>query len=196
MKALKLLCEHGCVAFERSVQPDLLSYVRSRASDPLPDGRTHTFADHELPAVERLLCPAPIAELRDAVFGRPVPWTLARSISHLEEPGWHRDRGIKTSIEPGGFTYLNILVALVDFTKENGATELMLGSHRPLSPSNPYRSVTALMPAGSALVFFGSATFHKTGVNRTQSRRWALRLRYEGANVLTAEQLASSQPDC
>lgn len=60
-------------------------------------------------------------------------------------------------------------MALVDFTRENGATRLIPGSHQWELERTPEESegVYAEMPAGSAVIYLGS-TIHGGGANSTQ----------------------------
>jgi ectoine hydroxylase-related dioxygenase (phytanoyl-CoA dioxygenase family) len=62
------------------------------------------------------------------------------------------------------------IIALNDFKKENGATRVILGSHRWDSTRklDPNEAVSAEMPAGSALIYLGS-TLHGAGKNTTES---------------------------
>ena len=64
--------------------------------------------------------------------------------------------------------------ALTDFTPENGATRIVPGSHRfdhiPGKGEVTDGWVEAVMPAGSVLVYDGSA-WHGGGANRTDERR-------------------------
>jgi ectoine hydroxylase-related dioxygenase (phytanoyl-CoA dioxygenase family) len=64
------------------------------------------------------------------------------------------------------------VIALRDFTAENGATRLVPGSHRwPLDRQpEPDEIVAAEMPAGSAVVYLGS-TIHGGGPNTTKDQR-------------------------
>lgn len=60
------------------------------------------------------------------------------------------------------------MIALVDFTRHNGATRVIPGSHRwPLERVPEEReTVAAAMPAGSAVIYLGS-TIHGAGANAT-----------------------------
>ncbi|MHB8465269.1 MAG: phytanoyl-CoA dioxygenase family protein [Acidimicrobiales bacterium] len=64
------------------------------------------------------------------------------------------------------------IIALVDFTADNGATRIAPGSHRwePERQAAPDELVAAEMPAGSAVIYLGSTT-HAGGANTT-SDRW------------------------
>ena len=70
------------------------------------------------------------------------------------------------------------VIAFVDFTKENGATRVVPGSHRwpdrwltaaeqhALLPTDPDQIAYAEMPAGSAVIYSGG-TIHSGGANST-----------------------------
>ncbi len=64
------------------------------------------------------------------------------------------------------------LYALSDFTRENGGTRVVPGSHRwpPDRKPAPDEIVQAEMPAGSGLMYLGS-TLHGGGANRTANER-------------------------
>ena len=63
------------------------------------------------------------------------------------------------------------IVALVDFTQENGATALLPGSHLWKKDRQPQESEIAYaeMKAGSAVIYLGS-TLHAGGANQTQEQ--------------------------
>ena len=71
---------------------------------------------------------------------------------------------------------IGVIWALDDFTEENGGTRVALGSHRFLRAWHaPVVSecVSAVMPRGSALFYFGS-TWHGGGENRSSVPRAGL----------------------
>ena len=82
---------------------------------------------------------------------------------------------LMTDIEP----QLNTMLALTDFTKENGATRVAPGStklpHDEEPPEEAYLS--AEMTAGSMLVFTGSV-FHGAGANESEGARMGLNIDY------------------
>jgi len=69
--------------------------------------------------------------------------------------------------------------AMSDFTKENGATLLVPGSHRwPADrKAEPHEVVSAEMPQGSMLVWLGG-TFHGAGANTSDGWRYGIILTY------------------
>lgn len=75
---------------------------------------------------------------------------------------------------------INAVWALSDFTVDNGATQVVPGSHR-FDQFPPYGSeqetVPAIMKAGS-IMLFDSALWHKGGANTTGSRRYAVSCYY------------------
>jgi ectoine hydroxylase-related dioxygenase (phytanoyl-CoA dioxygenase family) len=84
--------------------------------------------------------------------------------------------------------YLNVMIALDDFTEANGATRVVPGSHR--WPDNPplattadvddaahFDSIAVEMPRGSVCFILGS-TYHGAGANHTPDARHAMTLAY------------------
>ncbi|MEM9515861.1 MAG: phytanoyl-CoA dioxygenase family protein [Actinomycetota bacterium] len=91
------------------------------------------------------------------------------------EPGQylHRDVGnwpiVHSLGKDGPEAILSIMLALDDFTEENGATRVVPGSHRWDDfnvEADAAETVGAVMPAGSALMYTGK-TIHGGGANTT-----------------------------
>ena len=80
----------------------------------------------------------------------------------------HRDELVWVHLPaPHPTVQLATMVALVDFTAENGATLVVPGSHRGHGhESSDSPAVAAEMAAGSAVVYLGS-TLHGAGANQT-----------------------------
>ena len=75
---------------------------------------------------------------------------------------------------------VNAIWALSDFTNDNGATRIVPGSHKYASSpqyGQHYDAVTAIMPAGSVMLF-DSALWHGGGANTSEARRFALSCAY------------------
>jgi ectoine hydroxylase-related dioxygenase (phytanoyl-CoA dioxygenase family) len=81
----------------------------------------------------------------------------------------HRDEDVWIHVpRPHGELQLASMLALVDFTRENGATCLAPGSHRWPRGRQPGEDELAYaeMPAGSAVIYLGS-TIHAGGANES-----------------------------
>ena len=89
----------------------------------------------------------------------------------------HRDDGIYPEVFHRALPELNCLVhgmwAVTDFTKDNGATTLVPGSHRwadrERAPQE-HELTQAIMPKGSVALYLG-ATYHGGGENRSNTHR-------------------------
>ncbi len=92
----------------------------------------------------------------------------------------HADDGTLPLPRPHPPYTCTAIVALTNFTTENGATHFVPGSHarerRPL-PGEQAETQQAVMPAGSALVYHGSL-WHGGGANRSAARRLAIVVNY------------------
>ena len=107
-----------------------------------------------------------------------------------DEQWLHRDEAVWSDLpRPGPEVQLATVIAFVDFTRENGATRIVPGSHRwpdrALSPAEqmtgpqpaPEQIAYAEMPAGSAVVYLGG-TIHAGGANVTETPRRGAHLSY------------------
>jgi ectoine hydroxylase-related dioxygenase (phytanoyl-CoA dioxygenase family) len=85
----------------------------------------------------------------------------------------HRDEAVWIHLpRPHPEVQLASVIALVDFTADNGATRVAPGSHRwePDRAATPEELVPAEMAAGSAVIYLGS-TIHAGGANVTADER-------------------------
>jgi ectoine hydroxylase-related dioxygenase (phytanoyl-CoA dioxygenase family) len=88
----------------------------------------------------------------------------------------HRDDSIYPIRMPGIECQASVMWALEDFTLENGATRVVPGSHRWVSPRMPNDDDTVIqapMPKGSALFYLGSV-WHGGGANKSNRARAGL----------------------
>jgi ectoine hydroxylase-related dioxygenase (phytanoyl-CoA dioxygenase family) len=119
------------------------------------------------------------------------------NIGHLLQRGpgsedqWlHRDEAVWSDVpKPAPELQLASVIAFVDFTRANGATRVVPGSHRwpdrALSPAEqmssppptPEQIAYAEMPAGSAVIYLGG-TIHGGGANTTDIPRRGAHLSY------------------
>ncbi len=86
---------------------------------------------------------------------------------------------------------VQIMIAISDFTEENGGTLVIPGSHLWDEQRKPERSlaVSTVMKAGTALIFIGS-TFHAGGHNRTADQyRTGLTIALDASNVRQEENM-------
>lgn len=112
-------------------------------------------------------------------------WLLSTFQSIRLWPGesaqpWHTDDAFYDIPRPRGRLAVSAIWAFEDFGPDNGATELVPGSHRWASPEPPAGdrgAVPALMPAGSVLLFDG-ALLHRGGANRSSRTRLAVSPQY------------------
>ncbi|MFN8643386.1 MAG: phytanoyl-CoA dioxygenase family protein [Candidatus Binatia bacterium] len=153
-------------------------------------GRSRAFA------VDAMCAPALLA-LCDRVL---LPWCARYqlNIGHLlqrgpgaEEQLLHRDEAVWSDLPSRGAMELQLasVIALVDFTHDNGATRVVPGSHRwpdralrpveqALAPPPAAELITsAEMPAGSAVVYTGGV-IHGGGANVTATPRRGAHLSY------------------
>lgn len=109
----------------------------------------------------------------------------------------HRDETIWAHLpSPHPDVMVASLIALVDFTEENGATVLAPGSHRwdRTREATEADLVAAEMPAGSAVVYLGSV-IHAAGSNTTDDQwRRGMHLSYAVGWLRTEENHCLSVP--
>ena len=94
---------------------------------------------------------------------------------------------------------LEVMWALTDFSAENGATHVVLGSHRDDPRGGPRAfseaTIQATMPKGSALIWTGWSV-HGAGINRSSSRRIGMNINYALAFLAQEEnQLLACPPE-
>lgn len=108
-------------------------------------------------------------------------WILYAFTSSSLPPGetnyGHRLHVDSPRFIPGYPTNMGVMWALDDFLAQNGATEVLPGSHaNPLEPAAEFfeRHKVVLTAAQGAMIVFNARLFHRSGVNRTQEWRHAL----------------------
>lgn len=142
-------------------------------------GRSRVFATEILThPVYRALC--------DAVL-LPSCARYQLNLAHVLDRGpgsaqqlIHRDELVWVHLpKPHPEVQLASVIALVDFTADNGATRVIPGSHRWPEDRWPTDDelIAAEMPAGSAVVYLGS-TLHCGGPNVSEERRRGMHVSY------------------
>ena len=185
----------GGVIVEGLLAPDALARLNAEL-DPLLDGvapdrdflnpalawffgkRTRhltAVTTHSRVFVDELLCHPTLLGVCDEIL-LPSCARYQLNLAHVLDRGpgadaqlLHRDQLVWVHVpRPHPELQLASVVALVDFTEENGATRLVPGSHRwPLERApEESEAVAAEMPAGSAVIYLGS-TIHGGGANRS-----------------------------
>lgn len=96
--------------------------------------------------------------------------------------GWHQDDALGAPPAPRPVQGVSTIWALDDFTAENGATDVVPGSHRWEHPALPQqemddRAVPLEMSAGSVAIFPGTL-YHRGGANRSKGYRLGLTIQY------------------
>jgi ectoine hydroxylase-related dioxygenase (phytanoyl-CoA dioxygenase family) len=123
--------------------------------------------------------------IMDAILGPNCDWyqlNLTQAVRvHPQERQQvpHRDDEMWPCTKNGIEYAVNVMWALSDFTRENGATLLWRGSHcaPPTRPVQHEQATVAEMTRGSALVYLGSIT-HCAGANLTQQPRTGVIISY------------------
>lgn len=110
----------------------------------------------------------------------------------------HRDDTVFLWRHPlyGREARVQVMVAISDFTRENGGTLVIPGSHKWDDERAPLRSeaISTEMAAGSALIFLGS-TYHAGGRNETASElRTGLTMAFDAANLRQEENMYLALP--
>jgi ectoine hydroxylase-related dioxygenase (phytanoyl-CoA dioxygenase family) len=137
------------------------------------------------PSFRNLVINETVLDSVEAVLGEGflLSGTTSMHIGPGETPQLlHADDGMITLPRPHPATMVTTLWALTEFTKDNGATRFIPGSHkRPAivpSPEEESEVVCAEMPAGSVLVMHASL-WHGGGPNSTSDvQRYGLSIQY------------------
>jgi ectoine hydroxylase-related dioxygenase (phytanoyl-CoA dioxygenase family) len=98
-----------------------------------------------------------------------------------QQQAWHTDDAFYFAPRPHALPMgVSVMWAIEDFTADNGATEVIPGSHRwgmDHPEQRDHDTHVAAMPAGSAIVF-DAALWHRGGANRTSGTRLAISPQY------------------
>lgn len=192
---LARLLDEGYVVLHDLLSPSSLAAVREQL-DPYLQGEypgRNEFEGLRSERVYGLLDKAPaIAELvgHERTLGLidrvlEPNYLLSACLAIDLHPGetaqaWHYDDAFVTIPKPRPAYSASTIWAIDDFTAENGATEVIPGSHRwadePVQGDHD-DAVTVEMSAGSVVVFLGT-TVHRGGANRSTGDRLAITPQY------------------
>jgi ectoine hydroxylase-related dioxygenase (phytanoyl-CoA dioxygenase family) len=188
----------GYTILERAIEPDLIDLIaqdllrieNERAIGPaqnlfegfrtvriynlLAFGAPYDrIADHDrtIPIVERVTGRGSLVSSMSSI-----------AINQDETPQpWHADDQHIPLPRPHVPIVCNTMWAITDFTKENGATRLVPGSHQSTDFPPPFGdidgAISAEMPRGSVLVYNGSL-WHGGGANTSGTRRVGVAMNY------------------
>ena len=193
---LALLDRDGYVVHERAVDGGVLDRIRAELAPWLGPGAhrgRNDFEGYETNRVYALLAKAPsVAELVEH------PWVVSM-LDAVLEPNYLLSANLAINLLPGETAQrvhiddafyklpwprpmmsVSTIWAIDDFTADNGATEIIPGSHRwdgtePASDDAAVRPV--LMPAGSVVLFAGTL-WHRGGANHSDRPRLAITPQY------------------
>ncbi|MEQ8486992.1 MAG: phytanoyl-CoA dioxygenase family protein [Pseudomonadales bacterium] len=196
---LERIRSQGYTVMERLLDDAALARLRDELS-PWLQGRLFGRNDFEGTRTERvyaLLAKAPsvsvliehpdVLALVDALL--PPNYLLSAALAinlhpgetaqdfHIDDAAGGRDHPMFT--RPRDMLGVSTIWAIDDFTADNGATEVVPGSHRwgPERRPTDAEAVPVLMPAGSVLVFAGNL-IHRGGANRSGRCRLAITPQY------------------
>lgn len=195
---MKVLAEDAAVIIDGLMTPDLLARVRTEIMpfvEATPPGRDE-FTGRHTTRTGALVARSPAC--RELVMDKLVNDATAAFLApfcdryqlHLTQvirirPGQgaqvlHRDRlawggYLQRSIEP----QLNMIWAVTDFTKENGATRVVPGSHLWEDGRGAHEEeiTYAEMKAGSVIIYTGSV-IHSGGANVSNADRVGINITY------------------
>lgn len=192
-----LLEEQGYVVIENAIDPSTVSRLGEQL-DPYLQGEKMGRNEFEGTRSERvysLLAKTPvIADLieHDDVlavadhFLAPSYLLSAALVVNLH-PGetpqeFHQDDALGAPAPPRPVQGVSTIWALSEFTAENGATDVIPGSHRwefpwPDRDEQERLSISLEMAPGSVAIFPGTL-FHRSGANRSNEKRLGLTIQY------------------
>ena len=189
--------ERGYVIVPNAIGGSTIGRLREQL-DPYLQGELMGRNDFEGFASERvynLLAKAPaVAELveHEAVlavadrFLQPSYLLSAALAVHLHPgetaQGWHQDDALGAPPPPRPVQGVSTIWALDDFTADNGATDVIPGSHRWEAPAPGGEEMDRLaetleMRAGSVAIFPGTL-YHRGGANRSDRKRLGMTIQY------------------
>jgi ectoine hydroxylase-related dioxygenase (phytanoyl-CoA dioxygenase family) len=137
------------------------------------------------PAVAELIEHRAVLEVADSILVPSYLLSAALVVNlHPGETvqGWHQDDALGAPPPPRPVQGVSTIWALDDFTAENGATEIIPGSHlwdhRAKAPAEMDRLSRPLeLRAGSVAIFPGTL-FHRGGANRSSGMRLGMTIQY------------------
>ncbi len=194
---LSRIAEQGYTVIENAIEPELIDELdstleeleRELAVEPAGNAfeGTRTLRVYNLLARNRVFESIPVhPSILPVVEGVLDGGCLISSLSSIKllpdetEQPFHADDQLMSIPRPHPATVCNSMWALTDFTKTNGATRIVPGSHLNDAPPEygpSCESIAAEMPRGSVLVWNGSL-WHAGGANRSDKPRTGIAMNY------------------
>jgi ectoine hydroxylase-related dioxygenase (phytanoyl-CoA dioxygenase family) len=188
--------QDGWVVVENAMSAEWVEEARAdlaRILESTPYGRDD-FEGHKTRRIYALFAKT---RMLDAPATHPIVLAaLDRALGHYQlsaptgieiGPGetaqpLHPDDAIYPLARPHEEIVVNAMWPLCDFTKENGGTVLVPGSHRWANelPNDDSPRITIEMPAGSLLLYSGNL-WHGGGANHTDQPRLGVVLHYSAS---------------
>jgi ectoine hydroxylase-related dioxygenase (phytanoyl-CoA dioxygenase family) len=207
---LARLREDGFVILPNVLSAEKVEKVRSELAPHLgPFGR-NPFEGERTQRVYALLAKAPsiallvehprVLALVDAFLRKSyLLWGALAINLHPGETrqGYHCDDDAGAPPRPRAAQGVSAMWALDDFTDENGATEVIAGSHAWGPDESPGdadpRTSKAIMSAGSVMVWQGSL-YHRGGANRSGRTRLGVTIQYSQPWLRQIENMVLAVP--
>lgn len=186
----EILEEDGCIAIERLADPEALARIAGELAPYFERAQfgTGIFVGHQTKrlgsvlrksgsAIHLMTAPAVLAAMSELLLPNCERFQLNLSQAVAIYPGspaqiLHRDDELFPGRGFAGEYMANAIWALDPFTRENGGTVLVPGSHKWDREREPQASeiVHAEIPAGSVLIWRGSL-LHGGGANESSTPR-------------------------
>lgn len=195
-ETLHQLDADGYVVIERAVGADVLDWVRAELAPHLGEAAHHGRNDFEgyatnrvyallekAPSVAELVEHADVIAILDQLLLPNYLLSANLAINLLPgetRQGLHTDDSFYRVPRPRPAIGVSAIWAIDDFTAENGATQIIPGSHRwgtEAPVEDDPRIIDVVMPAGSVVVFLGTL-WHRGGANNSTGCRLAVTPQY------------------
>lgn len=193
----QILDEDGCIVIKNILSPNQLQSIRNEMEEQFSkiDNCSGDFYGYVTKRFSGLFSKAPfsrqmaihpviIAVMDEFLLRGCEQYQMNLTQAIRIGPGepqqiLHRDDAMFPFEHPQFEAMINCMWAIDDFTCENGATNLVPGSHKwdRLRQPEPHEVAQGAMPAGSVLIYLGSL-IHCGGANKTEKPRTGLVLSY------------------
>ena len=220
-RILAALEDHGCVVVDDFFSAETMDRVLDdigRLREDADPHRPHVnetigwfFGDktrhltalvrHSKTLREEILVDLNLQKCCESILGPNCSgWQL--NVAHFLDRGpnaaqqmWHRDHDVWIHLPKTFTVQLASMIALEDFTAENGATRLVPGSHRWENDRQPEPDEIQIaeMSKGAVALYVGGV-MHAGGTNNTKAWRPGIHLSYTMGWLRTEENLCLSIP--